>query len=274
MALSNHAVRIIVAVVTIPIILAASYFGGIFFLLFVLAISLISYYEFCLMIKNKGISANITLGFLAIIILLLNYYRAFISFNSFLLIFSIIALLVELFRNHGSAILNAGSTFLGVFYLGLFGSAILGIREFYPDVGNLYNRGGYLMISIFASIWICDSAAFWGGSKLGKHKLFPRVSPNKSWEGSIFGFFFSIIVIILAKILILDFLSFEDAIMIGIIIGVVGQIGDLIESLIKRDAGVKDSSSLIPGHGGMFDRFDSLFYTSPVILLYLTYFGR
>ena len=274
MALSNHAVRIIVAVVTIPVILAVSYWGGIFFLLFVLAISLISYYEFCIMIKGKGISANITLGFLGIIILLLNFYRAFVDIYTFFLSFSVLVLFVELFRNRGSAILNAGSTFLGVLYLGLFGSAIVGIREFYPNVGNLYNRGGYLMISIFASIWICDSAAFWGGSKLGKHKLFPRVSPNKSWEGSIFGFFFSIIVIILAKIIVLDFLSFKNAIMIGIIIGVVGQIGDLIESLIKRDAGVKDSSSLIPGHGGMFDRFDSLLFTSPIILLYLTFIGR
>jgi phosphatidate cytidylyltransferase len=274
MALSNHAVRIIVAIVTIPVILAVSYWGGIFFLLFVLAISLISYYEFCIMIKGKGISANIILGFLGIIILLFNYYRAFVDIYTFFLSFSVLVLLVELFRNRGSAILNAGSTFLGVLYLGLFGSAIVGIREFYPNVGNLYNRGGYLMISIFASIWICDSAAFWGGSKLGKHKLFPRVSPNKSWEGSIFGFFFSIIVIILAKIIVLDFLSFKNAIMIGIIIGVVGQIGDLIESLIKRDAGVKDSSSLIPGHGGMFDRFDSLLFTSPIIFVYLTFIGR
>lgn len=274
MSLSNHAVRIIVAVVTIPVIIAAAYLGGIFFLSFVLAITVISYYEFCFMVKNKKISANITLGLAGIIIILVDYYRSFIDIYSFLLFFSIILFLVELFRNRGSVVLNAGVTLLGVFYLGLFGSAIIGIREFYPDISNLYGRGGYLMISIFASIWICDSAAFWGGSKLGKHKLFPRVSPNKSWEGSIFGFLFSVIVLILAKIIFLDFLSLADALFIGIIIGIFGQIGDLIESLIKRDTGVKDSSGLIPGHGGMFDRFDSLFYASPVILLYLTYIGR
>jgi len=79
---------------------------------------------------------------------------------------------------------------------------------------------------------------------------------------------------VLAKLLIVKFLSWNSAIIIGIIIGVFGQIGDLIESLFKRDAGVKDSSGLIPGHGGIFDRFDSLMYTAPIILMYLKYFGK
>lgn len=274
MSLSNHAVRVIVAVITIPVIVAAAYFGSVYFLFFVVAITAISYYEFCNMVRNKKISANKTFGLTGIVILLVNYYRTFIDIYSFLLVFLIILFLIELFRNRGSVILNIGATLLGIFYLGLFGSSIIGIREFYPNIGALYHRGGYLIISIFAAIWLCDSAAFWTGRKLGKHKLFPRVSPNKSWEGSIFGFLFSIIVLILAKILILDFISFTDAVIMGIIIGIFGQLGDLIESLIKRDNEVKDSSGLIPGHGGMFDRFDSLFYTSPVILLYLIYFSR
>ena len=133
-------------------------------------------------------------------------------------------------------------------------------------------RGGFLVISILATIWICDSAAYFAGISFGKHKLFPRVSPKKSWEGAIFGFIFAILTMILAHFLVLDFLSFNEAIILGIIIGIVGQIGDLIESLIKRDAQVKDSSSLIPGHGGVLDRFDSLLYSAPVILLYLRFF--
>jgi phosphatidate cytidylyltransferase len=274
MILSNHAVRVIVAVITIPVIITAAYLGSFYFFVFVLAITLISYYEFCNMVKNKDVYANLTLGFIGITAILLNFYRAFISIYSILLFFIIILFFVELFRNRKSALLNIGTTLAGVFYLGLFGSAIIQIREFYPNVGEMYERGAYLMISIFASIWLCDSAAFWGGSKLGKHKLFQRVSPNKSWEGSIFGFLFSILVLFLAKILILNFLSITNALIIGAIIGIFGQIGDLIESLIKRETGVKDSSALIPGHGGMFDRFDSLFYASPVILLYLTYFGK
>jgi len=78
----------------------------------------------------------------------------------------------------------------------------------------------------------------------------------------------------LAKIIVLDFLSWSTIIGLGFIVGIFGQVGDLIESLIKRDAGVKDSSAIIPGHGGIFDRFDSLLYTAPVIFLYLSFFGR
>jgi phosphatidate cytidylyltransferase len=179
-----------------------------------------------------------------------------------------------LFRNKGSAIINIGTTLLGIFYIGLFAAALLGLREFYPHIGNLYIRGGYIIISVFASIWICDSAAYYGGTALGRHKLFPRVSPKKSWEGAIFGFVFAVLTLVLAKIILLDFLSWNTVIAIGIITGVFGQIGDLVESLIKRDAGVKDSSGIIPGHGGVLDRFDSILYTAPVILLYLKYIGR
>ena len=120
-----------------------------------------------------------------------------------------------------------------------------------------------------ASIWICDSAACFLGTAFGKHKLFPRVSPNKSWEGAVAGFIFAIVAMIAAKAVVLDELNLTDAVVIGFIIGTIGQIGDLVESLIKRDAGVKDSSQLIPGHGGIFDRFDSLLFTSPAVYIYL-----
>lgn len=274
MALGNHTVRILVALIAIPLIIFICSAGKLFFFFFVLIISLLSYYEFFLMAKNKNISVNLALGLFGIIFLIINQYSPLISLYSFLLFFIALIFLIELFRNKGSAIQNIGATLLGVFYLGLFGSSIVGIREFYPDIGDLYSRGGFLMISIFASIWICDSAAFWAGSSMGKHKLFPRISPNKSWEGSVFGFFSAVLIMIFAQIIILDFITLKDAVILGIIIGSAGQFGDLIESLLKRNAGVKDSSKIIPGHGGVFDRFDSLFYVSPLILLYLTYFGR
>lgn len=274
MALSNHQIRILVAVIAIPVILVASYLGGWYFYFFVLIISLTSFYEFCSISKSKGTNPNVFLGTLGVILLLLNQYRTWVSTINFIILYVVLLLLVELFRNKDSALLNLGITILGVFYLGLFGSTIIGIREFYPDLPGLYNRGGYLIISMLASIWICDSAAYWAGSSLGKHKMFPRVSPNKSWEGAIAGFIFAVVAMIIAKFTILNFLALRDAVHIGIIIGIFGQAGDLIESLLKRDAAVKDSSGLIPGHGGMFDRFDSFFFSAPIIFLYLTYIGR
>jgi len=273
-AFSNNAVRVIVAVIGIPVIIAAAYAGGIYFFIFTLVISLGAFHEFTIMARNTNADANLWIGFSGISLLLINQYRFFIDFISILVLLVFLTALIELFRNKGSAILNIGATFLGVFYIGLFAMALLSIREFYPGVGELYPRGGYLIISILAAIWICDSAAYYGGTALGKHKLFPRVSPNKSWEGALFGFIFAVITMILAKIIILNFLSWSSIIILGLIIGMFGQIGDLVESLFKRNAGVKDSSAIIPGHGGIFDRFDSLLFVAPVIFLYLKFFER
>ncbi len=274
MSVNNTFLRILVSVITIPLIIYTSYTGGVLFFIFVMFISLISYYEFTAFIKKNNISANFWIGFGGVLFVLLNNKYHYLDTYTFILLLMLILSSAELFRKEGTAISNIGSTLLGVFYIGFFASAILGIREIYPHIGDLYERGGYIIISIFATIWICDSAAFFGGISLGKHKLFPRVSPKKSWEGAIFGFIFAVVTMALSKILILDFLGWNTVITIGIIIGIFGQIGDLIESLFKRTAKVKDSSNLIPGHGGIFDRFDSLLFSAPIIFLYLTFFGK
>jgi phosphatidate cytidylyltransferase len=106
---------------------------------------------------------------------------------------------------------------------------------------------------------------------MGKHKLFPRVSPNKSWEGAVFGFIFAVAAACAAKYLVLEFLPLSAAIIVGIIVGTIGQTGDLFESLLKRDAGVKDSGTLIPGHGGALDRFDSLLLVAPLVYYYIDF---
>jgi phosphatidate cytidylyltransferase len=272
LAIGNTATRIIVSAIAIPAIVAVTYFGNIPFLVFVLAISLIAFYEFYIMLKSKNAHVNVLMGFLAVAFLVFNQYHVFMNAYMFLIIWLVVLLIYELFRNKESALNNLGATLLSVMFLGLFGSSLLGIREFYSIDDEFYLNGGYLIISIMATIWICDSAAFFGGTALGKHKLFPRVSPNKSWEGAVIGFLFAMITMIIAKLVVLDFLEWIDVIVIGLIVGTIGQIGDLVESLFKRDAGVKDSSALIPGHGGIFDRFDSLLFSSPVIYFYLTYY--
>lgn len=271
--LSNNTTRIIVSVVAIPVIIAATYYGKIYFFIFTLALALISFFEFSSLAYKKLMKPNIIIGSTAIVLILINQYFVFVEYFQFFIALMVILLLAELFRNKGSAIMNVGATLLGIMYVGLFGGSLLSLREMYPDVGDLYYRGGFLIIAVLASIWICDSAAYFGGRALGKHKLFPRVSPNKSWEGAVFGFIFALITFIAAKFIILDFLNWSAIISIGLIVGIFGQLGDLVESLLKRDAGVKDSSALIPGHGGIFDRFDSLLLTSPVVYVLLKLFG-
>jgi phosphatidate cytidylyltransferase len=205
-----------------------------------------------------------------------------------LLIFLLLTMLVELFRTKGSPIINIATTVSGVLIISLCFGTLIFLRELFPYGFPVYkffaagypdefqtvqinHWGGYTVIAIFASIWICDTAAYFGGSAFGKHRLFERVSPKKTWEGAVFGFLFAVLTMIAAKILVLGYLALEHAIVIGILIGVFGQLGDLIESRLKRDAGVKDSSHLIPGHGGMYDRFDSLVYISPIVYLYIDF---
>lgn len=268
--LSNLNSRVIVALIGIPFIVGLCIVGKIPFLIFILLIGIISFNEFSQMLKSKNLFPNKLIGFIAVSIIIVNEYKSYIDYHTFLVTLIIVLLLIELFRNKASAINNVGSTLLGIFYVGIFSGSIIDLRELYSESYFTYTQGGYLILSILISIWLCDSAAYFIGSAYGLHKLMLRVSPKKSWEGAIAGFIFSVIGMIVSKSLMLEFLSTFDAIVIGIIVGVFGQIGDLIESLIKRDANVKDSSSLIPGHGGILDRFDSLLFSSPIIYLYLS----
>jgi phosphatidate cytidylyltransferase len=267
--LSNLSSRVIVGLIGIPLLVVLSLVGKIPFLILVLAIGLVSYFEFTRMMRNKHSYTNKLIGYLSVAVIIVNEYKPVIDYHILLLLITVLLLLSELFRNKDSAVSNIGSTLLGIFYIGVLSAAIIDLREFYRDSVFTYPQGGYLIISILASIWICDSAAYFIGSAYGKHKLFPCVSPNKSWEGAVAGFVFAVAGMIASHEFILDFMELKDVIAIGFIVGLFGQIGDLIESLLKRDAHVKDSSSIIPGHGGILDRFDSLLFTAPVVYLYL-----
>lgn len=265
--------RAAIAVFFLPLLVLITYYGKIPFLLLGLIIGLVSFYEFNILAQNKKSYPNLILGLLSVLAVILNAYFRFIGFFHLFIMIVIVISMVEMFRNYHSAILNIGSTFLGIFYIGLMSASIVSLREFYSGSELMYSQGANIILSVLASIWICDTAAFFIGIAFGKHKIFPRVSPKKSWEGSIAGFVFAIITMVAAKYIWLDFFTMKDSIILGVLIGIFGQAGDFVESLIKRDAGVKDSSSLLPGHGGMFDRFDSLLITAPVVYLYLLFFA-
>lgn len=200
-------------------------------------------------------------------------------------------LLLELFRNRPGAGMNIATTLFGVCYVPLFLGSLIGLRELFvpadfpvylhfdlhglavpPEVRDtIYAWGGYTVLALLASIWVCDSAAYFVGTRFGRHKLLERVSPKKTWEGATAGFLAAIIAFAGARVLFLPYMSPATAIVCGGLVGLFGQMGDLVESLLKRDAGVKDSSDLIPGHGGVLDRFDSLIFVSPLVYLYLDF---
>lgn len=201
------------------------------------------------------------------------------------LIIGVVATLIaEMRRAVPSPITNNSVTVLGFVYVGLFLASVIGIRQLFSVAipGELLlganaaaanvdasSYGAYMVIATLVTIWICDSAAYYVGRALGKHKMAPRISPKKTWEGGIGGAVFAVATMVGFRFWLLDFLSLGDAIVLGLIVGTLGQVGDLAESHFKRDAGIKDSSQLIPGHGGVFDRFDSLLFVAPLVYLYL-----
>jgi phosphatidate cytidylyltransferase len=302
--------RVLVAIVAIPLILWAAIEGGYWFFALVALLSGFSLWEFYLLAERKGVAPLKSIGLL--FGLLVNFafvyeraqidlYRCFegvgirlsmFSQLQFLLVlelvFVVLVLLVELFRQQGSPLLNIGTTVTGVITISLFFGTFIAIRELFPygfpvykffpttlaneqSLDQIDRWGGLTIAAILATIWVCDTAAYFGGLTLGRHKLFEPVSPKKTWEGAVFGFVFAIAAMLLAQQMFLEYLSIVDAIVIGSIIGVFGQAGDLIESRLKRDAEVKDSSAIIPGHGGVYDRFDSLVFVAPILYLYIDF---
>lgn len=138
----------------------------------------------------------------------------------------------------------------------------------------LYNNiEPYFLLAFFITIWVNDTGAYLVGSTFGKHRLFERISPKKSWEGFFGGVLFSLLSgyvfsLLIPEISLIQWLIFSE------IIVVFGTIGDLVESLMKRTVNVKDSGNAIPGHGGMLDRFDSMLLAGPVIFIYLSFLYR
>ncbi|MGE9911374.1 phosphatidate cytidylyltransferase [Atopobiaceae bacterium SGI.236] len=146
-------------------------------------------------------------------------------------------------------------TVFGPMYTSLLFTSILKFRAVDPGI-----MGGILTFAVMASIWVNDSFAYIFGSRFGRTKLAPKISPNKSWEGFFGGMLGSVLVWVLISLLGLMPVPVPMAILTGIILGIFGVIGDLFESRIKRSVGVKDSGNIMPGHGGLLDRHDSMLF--------------
>ncbi len=157
-----------------------------------------------------------------------------------------------------------GWIILGLVYLPLLLGHMMLLR--------LLADGRQWIFMTLIAIMICDSCAYFVGRKIGKNKLYPAVSPNKTIEGAIGGLVGAVFAVLLVKFTFMPGIGFFGAIMIGLILGVMGQLGDLFESLLKRACQVKDSGTIIPGHGGMLDRLDSLLFAFPITYYIARYF--
>ncbi|NIA30215.1 MAG: phosphatidate cytidylyltransferase [Actinobacteria bacterium] len=272
MNLKSFAIRSLVALVFAPLIIFAALVGGPFWLALILVIVLFSIREYMIMAQNKNAFVQLPVAAVAGIFIIISFYQNKPSqLIPILLLTLIVSFFIELYRKKESSTLNTAVTLFSALYFSLlFGSFIL-IRELPGNIGISYRSGGEWIVMMILATWVCDTAAYVFGSYFGKHKLIERISPNKSVEGTAAGFIFAILTAYLCHIWFIHDLSLTNSLVIGFITGSFGQYGDLFESMIKRDVGVKDSSNLIPGHGGMMDRFDSLTISAPLVFLYLKF---
>jgi phosphatidate cytidylyltransferase len=254
-----------VAAVGIPALLAMAFYNGYYLLAFCALLSGLGAQEFSAMARKK-------LGHLNhfwIIILPVTCVAA--AFTDFPLTYVFVAAFIvcgvlALWRNDIGIVFDLISAyFIPVIYLGLLSSIIL-FLGLYPGIGNR------LLLMTFLIVWAVDTAAYFGGKAMGKKKLAPAISPNKTWAGFYFGFLGALVAVIVSKLIFLD-IDWAKLIVIAILACLFGQIGDLFESALKRYFGVKDSSAILPGHGGILDRFDSLLFAAPVVYL-ITVFWR
>ncbi len=181
-------------------------------------------------------------------------------------------LLVELFREKKS-VFNIPPVILSALYITLPCVLLILLSGVYKSPENMeLNFRPQKILGIIFFIWINDTGAYLVGSFLGKHKLYEKISPNKTWEGTIGGVILCIALsFVIAKLF--PQLALKHWIIISVIVAVFGTLGDLVESMLKRMAGVKDTGNIMPGHGGVLDRFDSLLFATPFVFCYLAAVG-
>jgi phosphatidate cytidylyltransferase len=272
LAPKQFGIRTLVSLIFAPLIILSALQGHLIFLVVISTIVVLGTYEFYNLAFNKSTSPQKELGSACGIILCALAYWGKVEYVSMALLGLITCvLMIELFRDQGSAILNASATIAGVLYVGMTLSTLVWIRELPLITDDNLALGGRIVVLLFVSTWVCDSAAYILGSKIGRHKLFERVSPNKTVEGTVAGFLLALAAACVCHLTFMSHLGLTHVLIIGGICGSVGQLSDLVESLFKRDAGVKDSSNLIPGHGGILDRFDSQILAAPMVFLYLNF---
>lgn len=255
--------RLIVAIILIPVGVTLIKLGGWPLTIFVSLLLGIAAWEYCHLFMLAGYSPSTSIVVAGVVALTIS--RLVSGFEHQDLILTIIVLtcmgyhLILYERGRDTSAMDFAISLGGVAYLGILGPHLISLRLL-PD-------GIWWFMLIMPVTWLADSAAFFIGSRFGKHKIAPRLSPKKSWEGYIGGIVAGILAGILFSLLwhaVSPAMTIERGIIVGIVLSVFPILGDLGESMLKRQIGVKDSSNLLPGHGGLLDRLDSWIWAAAI----------
>jgi len=269
--------RIGSAVVALPLLYLLVRLGGLYFFAFVAVLVTLGLWEFFGLMAAQGLRPYRALGLAAGLAVAWFVYAGLPTHaNLFLTGFLLGVMALELLRPRAQGVGPMSVTLFGVLYVAWLGAHLLYLRQMPAELGRPYAEGAAMVFLAVAPTWACDTAAYGVGMAFGRRRLLPAVSPKKSVEGSLGGLAAAVAATLVARAWFAPFLSLLDALVLGAAVGVFAQVGDLAESLLKRTSRAKDSGGLIPGHGGVLDRFDSLFFTAPLVFYYLklVVFGR
>lgn len=284
---SNLTKRIAFAVVAIPLALAIVWLGGPALAALVAAVAVLGTRELFAFAELQGIRPAAVPGYLAAaaVPLLVWAFLAGAGWGGTILaawphavalwVLLVLVWVLAMQRSGARPLTAAAVTIFAPVYCGVLPSFLIGIRH--AGFGPQSWAGAVLVFFPLVVTWVCDSAAMFVGKAVGGPKLAPVISPGKTRSGGIGGFVGAMVAAVLWNLLVLApagvAVTLVQAVIFGAVIGVVGQVGDLLESVFKREVGVKDSGGLIPGHGGVLDRFDSLYFVLPVAAAMLRLFG-
>jgi len=257
--------RLLSAIVLIPLVVGATYAGGVWFFAIIVFAASIAGYEFFHLMRLSGYKPSCFVGLVLIWLLLVDArYPAWQLARPALTGVIVLSLSWQMFKKDSATpTVDWALTMAGALYLGWIAGHFISLRD--------SPRGFEWMVLTLLSTWGADTGAYFIGLSLGRHKFFPRLSPKKTWEGTIGGWFCGIAVTLLVGRCI--GLGFAHSLALGALVSAFLPLGDLAVSMMKRQAGVKDTSGLIPGHGGMLDRIDSLLFAVVVVYYYARWMG-
>ena len=265
--------RAITGSLFVLVLLTAMYFGQLSSFVLFFVIVLLGTDEFYTLVKKSKEVKPVKFIGLLISILLFSIFALVaqdqiqIKYIVIPLGLSFIVFLIELYRKSKSPFVNIAYTLLACIYVALpFG--LLYHLGFYQNNQFQSEFSHHILWGFFFILWANDTGAYLSGRFFGKHKLFERISPKKTWEGSIGGGILGIVVAYVSSIYFTE-LNLTEWIIVAIITVIFGGLGDLVESMLKRSLNIKDSGNILPGHGGILDRFDGLFLSVPFIYCYL-----
>jgi phosphatidate cytidylyltransferase len=273
--------RLLTALVLAPVFLWVLYLGSLPFLAFMVVLVLLALWEFHGMAEAGGYATQsgwgIAAGLVLVAAMAFPGVRPSLPFSAqapaFVLFLGVLALtLREMVRRDKSlSMLRLGTSLLGILIVAWPLGHLILLRELRgTDNPEAYHLGRNAALFLVALVWSQDTAAWAVGKAIGKRRLAPQISPGKSWEGAAGGLAAAVLTaLVLREVWLRDTFSRPEVLGLGAALGVLGQVSDLAESLMKRCFGVKDSSDLLPGHGGILDRFDSFLFTAPFFYFYL-----